>query len=462
MDQLKNVKSNGLALIPFAVFIVIYLAAGIVLQSMGVEMAFYQFPAPTAVFLGVMTAFIMFKGSLNEKFDTFIRGCGEENIITMCVIYLLAGAFSAVSSAMGGVESTVNLGLTLIPPQFVTAGIFIISCFISISTGTSVGTMVAVSPIAVGLADKAGLNLGLVMAAVVGGAMFGDNLSIISDTTIAATKSLGVEMRDKFNLNLKIALPAALITIALLLIFGRPVIVPETVDYSYNIIKILPYIFVLVTALLGLNVFAVLSSGIALSTIIGFIYGDLTIITFAQEVYNGFLSMIDIFLVSMLTGGLAFMVAKEGGLQWILDKIQSFIKGKKSAEVGIAALVSLTDAAIANNTVSIIIDGPIAKGISQEYKVDPRRTASLLDSFACVMQGAIPYGAQILMVGSYTSGLVGPMDIIPLLWYQQLLAVFAILSIFIPFADGVIKKNPWDFEQWMPQSEVAKQKQKAE
>mgnify|MGYP000910987182 CR=1 FL=1 len=458
MDQLKNVKSNGFALIPFAVFIVIYLAAGIILQSMGVEMAFYQFPAPTAVFLGVVLAFIMFKGTLGEKFENFVRGCGEENIITMCIIYLLAGAFSGVSSAVGGVESTVNLGLTLIPAQFVTAGIFIISCFISLSTGTSCGTMVAVSPIAVGLADKAGLNLALVMAAVVGGAMFGDNLSIISDTTIAATKSVGVEMKDKFNLNFKIALPAAFITVVLLLIFGRPVTVPETADYSYNLVKVLPYLFVLITALLGLNVFAVLTSGIALSTIIGFIYGDLTIVTFAQEVYNGFLSMIDIFLVSMLTGGLAYMVAKEGGLQWLLDKIQSLIKGKRSAEVGIAALVSLTDVAIANNTVSIIIDGPIAKGISKEYKVDPRRTASLLDIFSCVMQGIIPYGAQMLMVGSYTSGLVGPMDVIPLLWYQQLLAVFAILSIFVPFADSVIKKNPWNFEHWMPENEIIKQK----
>lgn len=447
MKDYQPVKGNAVALIPFAIFIIIYLASGIILQAQGIEMAFYQFPAPVAVFLGVVSAFIILKGSINEKFDTFIAGCGESNILIMCIIYLLAGAFSTVSGAMGGVDSTVNLGLTLIPPQYVTAGIFIIAGFISIATGTSVGTLGAVAPIAIGVAEKAGLSLPLVMAAVVGGAMFGDNLSIISDTTIAATRTQGVEMRDKFRLNIKLAIPAAVLTIILLLIFGQPVTVTEVGTYSYDIIKVLPYVFVLVVALMGVNVFAVLTGGIFISGIMGIFYGDLTILTFAQETFNGFLGMIDIFLVSLLTGGLAYMVTKAGGLQWILDRIQGMIKGRKSAEVGIAALVTLTDAAIANNTVSIIIDGPIAKGISNEFKVDPRRSASLLDSFSCVAQGALPYGAQILLVGSFTAGVVGPLDIIPLLWYQQLLALVAILSIFFPFADGYIKKHPWDFEK---------------
>lgn len=450
MEDLRKVKGNGRALIPFLVFVAVYLLTGIILQSQGTDMAFYQLPAPVAVIIGIILAFIMFKGSIDEKFDSFLKGCGEENIIIMCIIYLLAGAFSGVSGAMGGVESTVNLGLTLIPPQYITAGIFIIASFISISIGTSVGTIVAIGPIAVGLAESTGLNMTLVIAALVGGAMFGDNLSVISDTTIAATRTQNVDMRDKFRLNILLALPAAALTVVLLLIFGKPITTPATENYTYNIIKILPYIFVLGASLIGVNVFVVLTGGIAFSGAIGLLYGDFTLLGFGQEIYSGFENMFEIFLLSMLTGGLAYMVTKEGGLQWVLDKIQSMIKGRKSAEVGIAALVSLTDMATANNTVAIIIDGPIAKEISTQYKVDPRRTASLLDTFSCVMQGMIPYGAQLLIAASFTNGLVSPIQIIPLLWYQQLLAVFALASIFIPFADGAIKRNPWDYKEDRP------------
>lgn len=450
MEDLRKVKGNGKALIPFLVFVAVYLLTGIILQSQGTDMAFYQLPAPVAVIIGIILAFIMFKGSIDEKFDSFLKGCGEENIIIMCIIYLLAGAFSGVSGAMGGVESTVNLGLTLIPPQYITAGIFIIASFISISIGTSVGTIVAIGPIAVGLAESTGLNMTLVIAALVGGAIFGDNLSVISDTTIAATRTQNVDMRDKFRLNILLALPAAALTVVLLLIFGKPITTPATENYTYNIIKILPYIFVLGASLIGVNVFVVLTGGIAFSGAIGLLYGDFTLLGFGQEIYSGFENMFEIFLLSMLTGGLAYMVTKEGGLQWVLDKIQSMIKGRKSAEVGIAALVSLTDMATANNTVAIIIDGPIAKEISTQYKVDPRRTASLLDTFSCVMQGMIPYGAQLLIAASFTNGLVSPIQIIPLLWYQQLLAVFALASIFIPFADGAIKRNPWDYKEDRP------------
>lgn len=442
----NKVKANGKALIPFLVFIVVYLSSGIILQAQGVEMAFYQFPAPVAIFCGVIVAMIMFKGTINDKFMKFIRGCGQDDIMIMCVIYLLAGAFAGVSKAMGGVDSTVNLGLTYIPAQYIVAGLFIISAFISISTGTSVGSLVAVAPIAVALAAKAGLNLPLTMAAVVGGAMFGDNLSIISDTTIAATRTQGCEMRDKFKVNAYIAVPAAILTVILLLMFGKPTTITEIQSFDFNIVKVLPYIGVLVASLAGLNVFVVLTGGLVFSGVIGLAYGDLTILTFAQQTFSGFTSMTDIFLVSMMTGGLAYMVTKEGGLQFIIEAIQKRIKSRKSAEVGIAALVAVTDAAIANNTVSIIIDGPVAKEMCNKYKVDPRRSASLLDTFSCIMQGMIPYGAQMLMVASFTNGAVSPFQVIPLLWYQQLLAVSAILSIFIPFADKAIKKSPWKWE----------------
>lgn len=446
MGKGEKIKSNGKALIPFVVFVAVYLSAGIILQMRGVEMAFYEFPAPVAVMVGIVVAFFLLEGNIDDKFDTFIKGCGKSDIIIMCVIYLLAGAFSAVSSAMGGVDSTVNLGLTLIPAQYITAGLFVISAFISVATGSSVGTIVAVAPIAVGLADKAGLNLALIMAAAVGGAMCGDNLSIISDTTIAATRTQNIEMRDKFRVNLMLALPAAVITIVLLLIFGQPETVVAAGEYSYNIIKILPYIFVFGAAIAGMNVFAVLTGGIVFSGIVGLAYGEFTILSYAQEIYGGFEGMLNIFILSLLMGGLAEMVTEAGGIQWILEKVRGMIKGKKSAEVGIAGLVSLADVATANNTVAIIIAGPIAKEISKEYKVDPRRSAALLDSFACVFQGLIPYGAQLLLAGSFTAGLVSPFDIIPLLWYQQALAVIVTISIFSPIFDGYIKNNPWDFE----------------
>jgi len=442
----NSVKASGKTLIPFLVFVAIYLGSGVILQAQGVEMAFYQLPAPVAIFCGIISAFFILKGSINEKFDSLIEGCGNKDIIIMCTIYLLAGGFAAVSKAMGGVDSTVNLGLTFIPPQYITVGLFVITAFISISTGTSVGSIVAVGPIAVGLAEKSGLAMPLVLAAVMGGAMFGDNLSVISDTTIAATRTQGCEMKDKFRINIFIAAPAAIITIILLLILGRPEVTPSAQIYDYNIIKVLPYLFVLILAIIGINVFVVLTGGIILSGAIGMIYREFTLIGFTQEIFNGFSGMIDIFLLSMFTGGLAHMITKAGGIEFLLQKIKKMVKSKKSAELGIGILVGLTDAAVANNTVAIIINGPIAKEMCNEYRVDPRRSAAMLDIFSCIMQGIIPYGAQMLILLSFTKGTVTPFQVIPLLWYQQLLGLSAIVSMFIPFADGLIKKEPWNWE----------------
>lgn len=445
MDN-NSVKANGKALIPFFVFVGIYLGSGIILQVQGVEMAFYQLPAPVAIFCGIISAFFILKGTINEKFDALIEGCGNKDIIIMCTIYLLAGAFATVSKAMGGVDSTVNLGLTFIPPQYITVGLFVITAFISISTGTSVGSIVAVGPIAVGLAQKSGLSMPLVLAAVMGGSMFGDNLSVISDTTIAATRTQGCEMKDKFRINIFIAAPAAIITIILLLVLGKPDVIPPAQIYDYNIIKVLPYLFVLILALIGINVFAVLTGGILFSGLIGLFYSELTVLTFSQEIFNGFLGMIDIFLLSMFTGGLAHMITKAGGIEFLLQKIKKMVKNKRTAELGIGILAGITDAAVANNTVAIIINGPIAKEMCNEYKVDPRRSAAMLDIFSCIMQGIIPYGAQMLMLLSFTKGVVTPFQLIPLLWYQQLLGVSAIVSMFVPFADGLIKKEPWNWD----------------
>lgn len=449
----KNLKAkaNGAALLPFIVFVLVYLATGIILNAMGVEMAFYQVAAPVCILPAIILAFIMFEGSIDDKFNDFVRGCGDENIIIMCLIYILAGAFATVSKASGGVDSVVNFALSLIPVQYITAGIFLISCFISISTGTSVGTISAVGPIAVGVATKGNLSLPLVLGALVGGAMFGDNLSVISDTTIAATRTQNVGMKDKFRANIKIAIPAAVITFIVLLIVGKPEGKVVLDDLNYKLILIIPYLFVLISALAGMNVFLVLTSGIILSGIIGIFTGGLTMMTFAQKIFDGFSGMFEIFLLSLLTGGLSYMVSSNGGIEWLVQKIRSFAKDVKSAEISIALLTLLTDAATANNTVAIIIDGPVAKEISRDFRVDPRRSASFLDTFSCVMQGIIPYGAQILIAAGLTKELgalaVSPVQIIPFLWYQALLAVFAILSIFMRFADP---KDKWDFENDVP------------
>lgn len=447
-NQNNKPRPSLAALLPFLVFVLVYMATGIVLNHLGVEMAFYQVPAPVCILPAIILAFIMFEGSVDDKFNDFVRGCGDENIIIMCLIYILAGAFATVSKESGGVDSVVNFALSIIPLQFITGGIFLIGCFISISTGTSVGTISTVGPIAVGLAQKGNLPLALVLGSLVGGAMFGDNLSVISDTTIAATRTQNVDMKDKFKANIRMALPAAIITFVILLVVGKPEALPTLEDRPYNPVLIIPYLFVLISAIAGMNVFLVLTSGIILSGLIGMATGGLDLMTFAQNIFTGFSGMFEIFLLSMLTGGLSYMVSKNGGIDWLVQKIRSFARGQKSAEVSIALLTALTDAATANNTVAIIIDGPVAKEISNDFKIDPRRSAALLDTFSCVMQGIIPYGAQILIAAGLTKELgasaVSPMEIIPFLWYQGILAIFAIASIFIRYADP---SGDWDFDK---------------
>lgn len=467
-------KPNGAALLPFIAFVAVYLATGLILNAMGVEMAFYQIAAPVCILPAIILAFFIFKGSIDEKFEAFVKGCGDENIIIMCLIYILAGGFATVSKATGGVDSVVNFTLSLIPVQFVTAGIFLISCFISLSTGTSVGTISALGSIAVGVAQKGNLSMAMMLGALVGGAMFGDNLSVISDTTIAATRTQNVEMKDKFRMNFKIALPAAIITFIILLFVGKPEGPVDLGELPYNFVLIIPYLFVLISALAGMNVFLVLTSGIVLSGLIGIFTGGFidyglkigeiaaenaesasSMIIFAQKIYAGFSGMFEIFLLSMLTGGLSYMVTKEGGIEWLVQKFRSFAKDIKSAEISIAILTLLTDAATANNTVAIIIDGPVSKEISKDFKVDPRRTASFLDIFSCIMQGFIPYGAQILIAAGFTKELgadaIAPMQIMPYLWYQFILFIFAAISIFVRFSDA---KDPWNFEHDMSQSKV--------
>ena len=449
-------EASGLALIPLLFFIVIYLGVGIVLHSKGVEMAFYQFPSVVAMTIAVILAFLMYhKTGIDNNFKLFARGAGDENIMTMLMIFLLAGAFSSVAGAMGGVSSTANIGLAIIPPRFIVPGIFIIAAFLSTATGTSMGTVGAIVPIAYNMAKTADLNMSFVVAAVLTGAMFGDNLSMISDTTIAATRTQGVDLKDKFRTNAWISIPSALITLSLMVIFSKGGTATGNLDY--NLIKVVPYVLVLGLALLGLNVFAVLIIGIISASAVGVGTGAIGLMEVAAKIWAGYQGMIEVFILSMFVGGLAELTKHYGGLKWIIDKTSKLLKGPKSASVGIAVLSALTDAATANNTVAIIVTGEIAKEISEKYKIDPRRTASFLDIFSCIMQGFIPYGAQFLLIASLTKNAVNPTSMIPYNWYLIILGIMSLISVVFPSYNRIVCKGEWNWENMKPEQEVEKQ-----
>ncbi len=421
MNELDK-KANGWALLPILVFLVLFLGTGIILGD------FYTMPAVVGFLIALVVAFAQTKDmSFNDKISIVARGIGDDNIITMCLIFLAAGAFSGAVTAAGGADSTVNLGLSLLPPGIAVIGLFLIGCFISISMGTSVGTITVLTPIAVAVAAKTGFALPVCAGAVVSGAMFGDNLSMISDTTIAAVRTQGCEMKDKFRKNFFIVLPAAIVTVLILffLTSGSEFKMDEALPY--NIWQVIPYLFVLVTAIIGINVFVVLICGTVLSVIIGIATGSLEASQMFTAIGDGVTSMYDITVISILVAAISALVKENGGIAFILEKIHSRIHTYKGAEVGIAALVSVVDAATANNTVAIVIAGPIAKEISDDYGVDATRSASLLDIFASVFQGVIPYGAQLLTAASL-AGLTS-FDIIPYLFYPYLMAVCGIVSI---------------------------------
>jgi Na+/H+ antiporter NhaC len=436
MTLFSKEKGNAFALIPLLVFIFTFLGAGIVLND------FYAFPSPVAVVVGIIAAFLLFKSTTDEKVATLIAGCGESKIMTMCLIYLLAGAFAVVSKAMGGVDAVVNLGINTIDVAYFPLGIFLIASFLSTATGTSVGAIVAIGPIAVALADKSGASLPLISGALLGGSMLGDNLSMISDTTIAATQSLGCDLKDKFKINLFIAFPAAILTIMVFFYLGlnSDIVTVAIAKNDFSWIAIVPYILVIVLAVVGVNVFSTLLIGTLLAGIIGYFSGSFTLMEFTQKIYEGFISMTDIFLLSMLTGGLAAMVDKAGGITYLLVQIKKRIKSKKSAQAGIGALVGFANLAIANNTVSIVITGPIAKEINDEYELNPRKTAAILDIFSCIIQGVLPYGAQVLLILSYANGKLDFFDLISNAWYHLFLLIFTLVAIYISFWDKWTKR----------------------
>ena len=421
-----KINPQLIAVFPLLIFVAVFLGFGIYAND------FYALPSPVAALIGITAAFVLLKGKINQKVDTFLKGCGDGKILTMCIIYLLAGAFATVTKATGSVDSIVNLGLNYVSPAYFPAGVFVIASFLSFASGTSVGSIVTLGPIVIALAEKSGSPLGLIGASLLSGAMFGDNLSLISDTTIAATQSLGCQMKDKFRYNSKIAIPAALAAIIILIIMGfsngNTAVISEYKEF--NLILILPYILVIVLSLIGLNVFVVLFAGLAFAGLLGFGFGSFDFIGFAKKTYEGFTSMTEIFLLSLLTGGLAALVEKAGGINFLINKISKVISSKKTALLGIGGLVTVTNLCVANNTISIIISGKVAKEINNKYGLKPQQSASVLDIFSCYIQGLIPYGAQILIMVSLSSFKMNYVDLVQYAFYLHILLVFTLISIF--------------------------------
>ena len=421
-----SVRPSALALTPLLLFLALFFGAGLYYTAQGEAMGFYQLRAPVAILPALALGVWLARRRGVPAQQTLLQGMGDGNVMLMCLIFLLAGAFATVSKAIGAVDAVVALGLGALPAGLILPGLFLVAAFVSLSIGTSMGTLAAVVPIALGVADAAGLDRVLVTSAVLGGAMFGDNLSIISDTTIAATRSQGAEMRDKFRENFRIALPAAIATIVLLATLGdaAPMEAPDAASPWL----VLPYVVVLGLALAGLDVVLVLGIGLVVSGVFGFVLAqEYDVVSFAGDIYLGFESMVEITLLSILIGGLAALIKATGGLAWLAQVIAKFARGhtgRRSGELSIAALAAGSDALTANNTVAILVTGSLAKDIAQRHGISPRRAASVLDIFACVVQGVLPYGAQILLAASLAA--VSPLALAGSVYYCWLLALSAI------------------------------------
>lgn len=426
-----------LALTPLFLFLALFFGVGLLNTLNGIDRPFSQLEPVVAVLPALVLSVLLGAASAKENMRTLVRGIGDETIITMAIIFLLAGAFATVMEAIGGVEATVNLGLSLLPAAFILPGLFVISAFISLSMGTSMGTLAAVAPIAVGVSGSTELSGAITLGAVVGGAMFGDNLSIISDTTIAATRTQGCSMTDKFRANLWIAVPAAVITTAVL--FFMHTGEPEAAEGAANVVLVLPYLIVLALAVAGLDVFVVLGAGTVLAGITGMATVDYRLMTFAADIYAGFESMFGIMILAMFIGGMGELIRKQGGLAWLAQAIQRAtavlrLKGRRAGEAGIGAMAALSDVLIANNTVAILLSGTVARDLADRYDIDAPRSASLLDVFACVMQGVLPYGGQVLLAASLAE--MAPTALVGAIHYCWALLGVAILSIAFQVARG--------------------------
>ena len=418
-------KKGLIALSPLVVFIVLYLVTSIIARD------FYKVPITVAFMTASIYAIIVFNGRpLRERIDVFSRGAGTSQMMLMLWIFVLAGAFANSAKTMGSIDATVNLALTLLPAQMLLAGLFLAACFISLSIGTSVGTIVALTPIAAGIAQQTGTSIPMMTAVVVGGSFFGDNLSFISDTTIMATSTQGCKLSDKFHVNSFIVIPAALFILVVYVIMGADIASPGQVG-EVSFVKVIPYLIVLVTAIFGMNVMAVLTLGIMLTGLIGISNGVFDVFGWMKAMGDGILGMSELIIITMMAGGLLEIVKQQGGIDFIIKRLTRHVNTKRGAELSIAALVSLVNLCTANNTVAILTVGGISKHIGDRYGVDNRKAASILDTFSCMTQGLIPYGAQILMAAGLAQ--LNPISIVPYLYYPLAIGIAALLAILLRY-----------------------------
>ena len=428
-------QGNPKALIPILVFVVLYLGLGIILEYvMNIEMGFYSIPVLMIFLIALALAYKQTKGLMsNEKFSIMARGAGDPNVFMMILIFLTAGIFTGVMNRMGA-ESVANFMLTYVPIEFAVVVIFVVSAFVSLSMGTSCGTITVITPIAVSIADTAEFSIPLCVAAVIGGAMFGDNLSFISDTTIAACNGQGCDMRDKFMENFKMALPAAIATIIILIALSFSGDSPAGEVGDYDLVLMIPYLIVLIGGIIGINVFIVLAAGIISGALIMVLGGYVDAVDMLSMIGGGMSGMLETAMVAILVSAICALIAYNGGFEALLSWIRKTFKGKKGGMIGTGILVSAMDVATANNTVAIVIANPIAKDISKEYGFSSKKTASILDTFSCVMQGILPYGAQMLLAVAAVGAAgftVSAFDIIPCLYYQFILLICVLLFIFV-------------------------------
>ena len=421
----EPITPNPFALIPLAVFLVSYLAVSLAAGD------FYKMPITVAFVLSSVVAVWMSKGAtLHNRIELFCKGAANSNIMLMVMIFILAGAFAQTAKAMGAVDATVNLTLSILPGNVLAAGVFLAACVISVSVGTSVGTIVALTPVAAGLSAQTGISPALMSAVVVSGAMFGDNLSFISDTTIVATRTQGCKMADKFKTNFHIVMPFAVLATIVYILLGSGAKTSFVIgDISW--IKVLPYFIVLAAAVMGVNVMVVLLGGTVLCGLIGLLTGAFDVWGWTTSMGAGINGMGELIIVTILAGGMLEMIRYNGGLAWIVQKMTAKIRSRKGAELSISGVVSFANLCTANNTIALIMAGPIAKEIAQRFHIAPNRAASLLDIFSCFIQGIIPYGAQLLMAASLSG--VSPVQIMKYLYYPYLLGIGALLAIWLGF-----------------------------
>ena len=429
---METKRPNGWALIPFLVFAAFYVGLSLYAGRCGFEMPWYKVPMPIAFLVASATAFLFGRKSLEEKVDVYAKGMGEANIMIMCLVFIIADSFATIAKGARAAHAPVALAQSFMPARLLAAGVFLVSCIISTAIGTSCGTIAAVTPIAIGFAGPLDLPPVLLMGAVIGGAMFGDNLSMISDTTIAATRTQGVRMSDKFVANSAIAIPAAVAALVIYAVTGAGVGQVSAPDIGWReFVLVLPYLFVLVFALVGFNVMAVLFSGTLLSGVIGGLLGKLDFFGSLDLVGKGALGMSETLIVALLAGGLFRLVQENGGVDWLVKRISSLVKGPRTCEAGVALLVGAVNCFTANNTVAIVIAGPIAKECADRFGAVPVRIASVLDTVSCVVQGLIPYGAQILIAIGVAKGLDLQIDSFTLLshlYYQPILALVVVVA----------------------------------